>query len=871
MIFSLVIPGLATQTQTPRRAAGQLKGKGAIINSFRARRGAGKDSLPGQDQAPPAWASRALARSLMHLEGQKEKFGLRDVAANLRLLAADQDDLGQTHMRLEQMHNGVEVFGGQLVSHLEGETVKEVGGRTFDVSDLDTTPTLSEEQAVEAARAAHKFEGALANEPEVKLVILPHSTFDYQATDAASLTWRVTLRIEDGTDKSGLFYYFINARDGSVVWRQDGSESGAGQSLYSGAVPVPSFWFGRYHMTDIPHGNSKVFDLNNAASGDGDHLTDDDDNWGDGTTNNRQSAAVDAQYGVAKTWDYFLNVFGRSGMDGRGTAVTSKVHWGMNTNNAQRNGADGHLYFGDGDGMNTSAWVSLDTVGHEFTHGVTYATANLTYQNESGAINESFSDIFGTAVEFYANSNPDYLIFEDIFIPGGTLDVRRSLRRPTDFGDPDHYSNRYTGANDNGGVHTNSGIMNNAFYLLAEGGTNSTSNLAVTAIGRRNAEVIFYRALTFYLFPSAKFYDARVATVNAAVDLFGPDSREHRATEMAWEAVGVSAPHLLFYNAQNGDGALVQVTPGGALNQLTGYPGAFSTGWTDIVPIRNYQFFYNWRSGLYAVTKTDQNGGIVTLNNGYLPAYLTKVVSTDTHILFYSGYNRSGLIGTVNASSGQFFVTQSFGPGAFSPWSHIVDTQYGMFFYNRNDGTVAVCHVQPNGLLNQTDGKYYYLPAGYDQVVVQGNDILLYNETTGGYALGVVAGDGKFSRVTLTSCAPTLAAGYRKIVAVGEKIFFYNPDTGAAAVGSMQGSDLFVPRPGSDCRKQLRIMTTYGAGSFGLGWTHLVATANGLLFYNWNNRAGAVGRFTSGGSFIQTAGYGPGAFGFWTHIVTTEK
>jgi hypothetical protein len=184
---------------------------------------------------------------------------------------------------------------------------------------------------------------------------------------------------------------------------------------------------------------------------------------------------------------------------------------------------------------------------------------------------------------------------------------------------------------------------------------------------------------------------------------------------------------------------------------------------------------------------------------------------------------------------------------------------------------VAVCHVQPNGLLNQTDGKYYYLPAGYDQVVVQGNDILLYNETTGGYALGVVAGDGKFSRVTLTSCAPTLAAGYRKIVAVGEKIFFYNPDTGAAAVGSMQGSDLFVLGPGSACRKHLRIMTTYGAGSFGLGWTNLVTTANGLLFYNWNNRAGAVGRFTSGGSFVQTAGYGPGAFSFWTHIVTTEK
>lgn len=872
MILSLVFPAMPAQAQDEKQTRSQTGRRGQTTRSWRAEATNENQSLETQDRRRPDWVNAATRRSLTRLTAMREKLALENAATDLALRSAEQDDLGHTHLRLTQKHRGVEVFGSQLISHVKGEADATVGGRTFDVKEVETTPAITADQAIENAKAALNFNGEFAAQPTGKLVVLPHSLFDEKATTEATLTYQVTLHIEDGTDATASHQYFINAQDGQIVWHYDSlPKDGTGYSLYSGTVNVPTFWFGQYLMTDLGHGNSKVFDMNGATTGDGNHMSDSDNIWGDGTTGNRQSAAVDAQFGVAKTWDYFLNVLGRRGMDGYGGAIDSRVHYGSNYNNAFYSWVSNRLTYGDGDGSNYDPLVSLDIVAHEFAHGVTERTANLVYANESGALNESFSDIFGAAVEFYANQNPDYLIGEDCYTPGTAGDAMRSMADPTLYSDPDHYSNRYTGMADNGGVHTNSGIQNQAFFLLAEGGTNATSNLSVSGIGRRNAELIFWRALVYYLFPSAKFYDARVATVNAAVDLFGPDSKEHRATEAAWEAVGVSGAHLFFYNASNGSAASVQVTNAGQFGWQVGYgAGALSTGWSNIVPVANYLFFYNSSTGLYAVAKIDQNGRMNTVNNGYLPRYVTKVVASDKHIFFYNGYDRSGFVGGVNTSSGYFSVTQSFGAGAFSPWTDIVDTKYGMFFYNRADGTVAVVNIQANGTLSQTDGKARYLPTGYDQIAVQGDYAVLYNSGTGAYVVGYVTSAGKFDYVAANSCGATLAAGYRKVIAAGDKLFFYNPSTGAGAVGYIikLSNGKFSPYP-YYCAGQLKIQQTYS--TFATGWTHLVNTSNGLLFYNQYNRAGAIGHFASDGSFIQTQGFGAGAFGYWTSIITTEK
>ncbi|MFN7929798.1 MAG: M4 family metallopeptidase [Blastocatellia bacterium] len=870
LLLSTIFPPFSAQAQSELRARTQPSRRGQSVRSWRAAN-TEHQSLEGQELRRPDWVNTATRRSLTRLTAMRETLAIENAATDLTLRSAEQDDLGHTHLRLTQRHRGVEVFGSQLISHIKGNEDATIGGRTFDVKEVETTPAISAEQAIENAKAALNFQGEFASEPTAKLVVLPHQVFDKDAANVASLTYQVTLNIEDGTDATALHQYFVSAQDGQIVWHYDAlPKDGTGYSLYSGTVNVPTFWFGSYLLTDLGHGNCKVFDLNGTTTGTGDHMSDTDNIWGDGTTGNRQSAAVDVQYGIAKTWDYYLNVLGRRGMDGNNGAIDSRVHYGSRYNNAFYSWNSNQISFGDGDGSRFNPLVSLDIVAHEFTHGVTERTANLVYANESGALNESFSDIFGTAVEFYTKSNANYLIGEDCFTPGTAGDALRSMSNPASAGDPDHYSNRYTGTNDNGGVHTNSGIQNQAFYLLAAGGTNPTSNITVDGIGRRNAELIFWRALVYYLFPSANFYDARVATVNAAADLFGPDSKEHRATEAAWEAVGVSGAHLFFYNAQNGSAAAVQVTNAGQFGWQVGYgAGALSTEWSNIVPVANYLLFYNTRTGLYAVAKVDQNGKMTTVNNGYIARNMTKVAATDKHVFFFSEYDRSGFAGTVNTSSGAFSVTQSFGAGAFSPWTDIVDTKYGMFFYNRADGTVAVVNVQANGTLNQTDGKVRYLAAGYDQVVVQGEDVLLYNSATGAYVPGFVDSRGKFDFMTLTSCGATLPAGYKKIVAANNKLFFYNPNTGAGAVGFLiKISGKLSPYP-YYCAGQLSIQKTYS--TFATGWTHLVNTSNGLLFYNQNNRAGAVGRFASDGSFVQTQGFGAGAFGYWTSIITTEK
>jgi len=196
---------------------------------------------------------------------------------------------------------------------------------------------------------------------------------------------------------------------------------------------------------------------------------------------------------------------------------------------------------------------ALDVVAHELTHAVTSSTSNLIPSNESGALNESFSDIIGTSAEFFykdlnAYKPPaDYIIGEDAFRAGrpGTLDGIRSMSNPALYGDPDHYRNKYVGADDDGGLHTNSGIPNQAFYLAIEGGTNRTSRLSVTGVGATNRDQIekaFYRAFTLMLPANATFVTARSATTQAARDLYGANSRAEQAIDQAWNAVGVPSP-----------------------------------------------------------------------------------------------------------------------------------------------------------------------------------------------------------------------------------------------------------------------------------------------------------------------------------------
>jgi bacillolysin len=263
---------------------------------------------------------------------------------------------------------------------------------------------------------------------------------------------------------------------------------------------------------------------------------------------------VDAHYYADVVDDFYGAVFGRNSIDGQGMVIKSRVHYSTRLCNANWNGE--WMSYGDGDGRTCLPLSGgLDVVGHELTHGVTEHTSNLIYQNQSGALNESFSDMMGNSIEFYAEDTnrdptvePDWLIGEDVvFQQGDATPGFRNMADPAQDGDPDHMVELYTGTGDSGGVHINSGIPNHAYYLTVNGGQNAgctaglwrtapthteDCNVTVPALGLAAAEQIFYDGFTS-LNAWANFCDARNAT-----DAVAPRSAR-AAIAAAWDAVGV--------------------------------------------------------------------------------------------------------------------------------------------------------------------------------------------------------------------------------------------------------------------------------------------------------------------------------------------
>lgn len=278
----------------------------------------------------------------------------------------------------------------------------------------------------------------------------------------------------------------------------------------------------------------------------------------DGSYNyTRQKALVDIQWGILNSWGYYAG-FGLNGIDGLGYYMIGRGHYGFVTStNNSGNGAfwnGSTMAFGDGDGTQLGPLTEIDVVGHEYTHGVTQklvttsTQSGLTYTHESGAANESFSDIFGTMIEHVAHPGKDWLLGAHCVTPGVRGGALRNMANPPAYNQPDHYSNRVfqglcvpSDANDNCGVHVNSGIMNKAFFLLAAGGTHPKSGIFVRSIGEPHAASIFFKALNDYVRPNDNFNAIRVATESAARDLYGTCSKDFREIVRAWHAVGVGS------------------------------------------------------------------------------------------------------------------------------------------------------------------------------------------------------------------------------------------------------------------------------------------------------------------------------------------
>jgi Zn-dependent metalloprotease/subtilisin-like proprotein convertase family protein len=323
-------------------------------------------------------------------------------------------------------------------------------------------------------------------------------------------------------------------------------ETGADDtSLYSGQVDLGATQKedGTWQLLDQTRGGGvETRDANNKSSNFGSTEIDDTNNiWGEASDPSRNAAAVDAQYGGQMTYDFYRDILGRDSIDGQGEKLINNVHINKNYVNAFWDG--NQMNYGDGNGRDAGPLTGLDIAGHEITHGLTERTAGLQYRGESGGINESMSDIMGKGVEWYAaQQNPNvkfsWGVGESVWTPGTEGDALRYMDDPTADGySVDNYKN-YPKQTE---VHGSSGIMNNAFVLLVQGGTNKTSGITVQSdVGMEKSLKIFGRALTTYMTPTTTFAQARTATIQAATDLYGADSAEVKAVQDAWTAVGVN-------------------------------------------------------------------------------------------------------------------------------------------------------------------------------------------------------------------------------------------------------------------------------------------------------------------------------------------
>ncbi|MFE2411376.1 M4 family metallopeptidase [Kitasatospora sp. NPDC059408] len=509
-----------------------------------------------------AQAAQQYAAALALADGQAGPLGKAlALGGQEQLVAKDAvvDADGTRHLRFERTFAGLPVLGGDLVVHQSaGGAVESVDKAiTAPIAVPSLTPEIPADQAAaQATGAVQSTVGVTADKDESPLTAV-HRTGEPELVIWASdgnprLAYRTTVEGEraDGTPSSQLLV--TDAASGEVLstHEQVQTAAGTGTGVFVGKVPLTTTQTtGGYSLKDASRGGQSTVNMKNRTSGSGTLYAKSTNTWGNGSAGNGESAAVDAQYGAAATWDFYKNTFGRSGIKNNGVGATSRVHYGSNYVNAFWSDACFCMSYGDG-ASNTHPLTEIDVAGHEMTHGVTSATAGLNYSGESGGLNEATSDILGTMVEFYANlpSNPpNYWIGELINLNGDGTPLRYMDQPSKDGSSADSWSSGVGNLD----VHYSSGVANHFFYLLSEGSgaksingfsyNSPTSNgSTVTGIGRDKAAQIWYRALTVYFTSTTNYASARTGTLKAAADLYGATSAEYKAVAAAWSGVNVN-------------------------------------------------------------------------------------------------------------------------------------------------------------------------------------------------------------------------------------------------------------------------------------------------------------------------------------------
>lgn len=484
-----------------------------------------------------------------YIDGNKDKYKLGTKSAKESFIVKKQenDQLGAKIIRLQQTYNTVPVWGSTQVAHVDNKGVLTVFSGTV-IPDLDKK-LQQPNQKISADEAMSIVEKELNF--KLNYDVKPKSEFVVYAKDG-TVSYAYHVHLGFLSPQPGNYDYFIEAETGKILDHIEilyaantpkniiGTKvMGTGKDSFGNTKKLNLLKFNStYYLVDKTRGQGiYTYDAQNKGS-------DDDTSFLPGIllsnktnrfTSKNTQAAVDAHIYAGIVYDYYKKVQGRDSYDGNGSKIISSVHFGQQYENAFWDPDLKQMIYGDGNGLTRSLTAAIDVVGHELTHAVTESSSNLIYRDESGALNEAISDVFGTLIEYYSDSNPDYLLGEDLYFKPGK--AMRSMSDPTQFHDPDHYSKRYKGMNQSLLVHKNSGIINKTAYLIAEGGTHY--EVTVNGIGRDKMGKVFYRANTQYLTESATFSQARQALVQSAADLYGTESVEVTSVNKAFDAVGI--------------------------------------------------------------------------------------------------------------------------------------------------------------------------------------------------------------------------------------------------------------------------------------------------------------------------------------------
>lgn len=514
----------------------------------------------------------------------KSAFGL-GADDEMKLSKTNTDEVGQKHYRFNQFYKGFKVYGAEMIVHSNsGGKLISANGKIIEGLNKPVTNNFSESALLEVAKKAtgaksFLWEDARAEE-ELKAkkkssaaTYFPKGDLIWVKPDGSksddAINFQLCYKFDIATDSTGQSKtVFVSTETGRII-KELTLELNCftiyNNTIFNGQKKILTSWDSGnsyYFLQNDCSYNPLIHVMDAGYSQTQNYLT-------EITSTNNVFTDSNSMVGVQVFWDlhqtqrYYSLEHNRDSYDNSGADIDSHFNVLFNSNgtlyasNAQWNPSLEVFRFGYGPSGSIKAddYVTLDIVSHEFTHAVTQYSAGLEYAGESGALNESFSDIFGEIIENYVTGTNDWLC-------GAQIGALRSFANPDLFFQPRSYYDTLwavtncgtpDGSNDYCGVHTNSGVQNMMFYLLCMGGsgTNYSGNVYnVQGIGINDASAIAYRALTVYLTATSNHYDSREAWIKSANDLFGSCSNQSIQTAKAWYAVAVGHS-LSDYNIVN--------------------------------------------------------------------------------------------------------------------------------------------------------------------------------------------------------------------------------------------------------------------------------------------------------------------------------